>query len=813
MRTLTQPLNMSPGGIPPVIHVSQYDSDFTIVFTLFSTVGDFTIESGTTAMVRGTKSSGTGYSADATINISAKTVTVTGNAQMTATAGQNVFEITLLKGNKEISSKNFILLCERAALDADTITDESVLKELNAIIEGAETATQAAEEAEDAADRAEAAAQSLVIDSTLTQSGQPADAKATGDLVSASFVAENDWIYGLGDYYRLNSDGLVVIDGKTSTGGKHLYSTRNIPNIVDEFKYINNRIDKHWAKNNHILSDIAGGVSSVEILDLELVENEFWGNGGVRPYSTSSGFEKYYRVKDLIDVVPGEIICLIDLGHAQDGNPNMIICGGYDADGNNAPGAIRLSSDCVVDYELNNGRLHYFEFRIPDECYKLGLHFKCFINGSTRQYEPFDFTPRLIRKKNDEYGLMLNTAYIVSGTVNYEPELHRITFNNTYFGPLQKDEQYAYGYYISAITKPFVVDWSDSLATNLNYAKHILFNSETRQLVWYDRAGNDPDGLTEKIAKERDKWFLVCVCYKNYVDIPTGFTDTTITINGVNINHIKNQHPIVESMYLKGLAKKRFGKTPTIICAGQSNAVGVTPRSALPNYVMFPIQNAGICKVGASTFSPITYESYTSANGKWGFDLIAYHFISADGNTFNVIKHAMGATSIDPSGDTDYHWTPNYEELDSMEHSLLYTLESLTRLCVDNNEIDVKAIIWHQGEGDDGARFPTAAKNYYKNFLSVVAYMRGFVGNPNLPFVCGTVPQASGQYDVSVDAAIRRVANDDPNVYLVDLKDATLLDNYHLSAAWCEYFGKKTHDCLIDAKVFSGTKLNPSKPT
>jgi len=169
MRTLTQPLNMSPGGIPPVIHVSQYDSDFTIVFTLFSTVGDFTIEAGTTAMVRGTKSSGTGYSADAAIDISAKTVTVTGNQQMTAAAGQNVFEITLLKSGKEISSKNFILLCERAALDADTITDESVLKELNAIIEGAETATQAAEEAEDAADRAEAAAQTLVIDSTPTQ--------------------------------------------------------------------------------------------------------------------------------------------------------------------------------------------------------------------------------------------------------------------------------------------------------------------------------------------------------------------------------------------------------------------------------------------------------------------------------------------------------------------------------------------------------------------------------------------------------------------------------------------------------------------
>lgn len=180
MRTITQTLNMTPGGVPPVIHVSQYDSDFTITFTLFSLFGGFTIESGTTAQIRGTKTSGTGYSADAAINISAKTVTVTGNAQMTAAAGQNIFEIVLKKNNKEISSKNFILHVERAALDADTITDESVLRELDAIIEGAETATQAAEDANDAADRAETAAQSFVTDKTLTQPEKPADAKTVG---------------------------------------------------------------------------------------------------------------------------------------------------------------------------------------------------------------------------------------------------------------------------------------------------------------------------------------------------------------------------------------------------------------------------------------------------------------------------------------------------------------------------------------------------------------------------------------------------------------------------------------------------------
>jgi len=184
MLTITKKLDMSPHGVPQVIRVSQYDSDFTLEFKLFASGGNFAISTGTTAEIRGTKQSGTGYSASATLDTSTKVVTVAGAAQMTAVAGMNIFEIVLKKNNKEISSANFCLLVERAALDADTITDESVLKELNAIIESADTATQAAEEAEDAADRAEAAAQTLVIDPTLTQSGQAADAKATGDALA-----------------------------------------------------------------------------------------------------------------------------------------------------------------------------------------------------------------------------------------------------------------------------------------------------------------------------------------------------------------------------------------------------------------------------------------------------------------------------------------------------------------------------------------------------------------------------------------------------------------------------------------------------
>lgn len=157
--TITRDLNVVSVGVPPVIHLSQYDSDFTLVFNLYASTGAFTMPTGTTAEIRGTKRDGNGY--DAAASVSGSTVTVTGDEQMTAIAGQNMFEIATYYNNKRLNTINFILDVERAALDADTITSESVLRELDAIIQGAATATQAAEDAEDAADRAEEAADDL----------------------------------------------------------------------------------------------------------------------------------------------------------------------------------------------------------------------------------------------------------------------------------------------------------------------------------------------------------------------------------------------------------------------------------------------------------------------------------------------------------------------------------------------------------------------------------------------------------------------------------------------------------------------------
>lgn len=164
--TLYAKLDMTPGAVPTVVHRSQYDSDFTLVFSLYTRTGDFVIASGTTARMRGTKTTGTGYSVPVTLDVSAKTVTVTGDQQMTAAAGSNIFEIVLYQGDLEICSSNFILQVERAAMDADTITDETVVPEL----EHLEEYTQQA--AEQAARSASVYAESWAVGGTGTREGE-----------------------------------------------------------------------------------------------------------------------------------------------------------------------------------------------------------------------------------------------------------------------------------------------------------------------------------------------------------------------------------------------------------------------------------------------------------------------------------------------------------------------------------------------------------------------------------------------------------------------------------------------------------------
>lgn len=147
MITYEYELDVTPGGAPVCVNLSQYDQDYLLKFYLYSRQGDLDIKQGTTAEICGTKKDGKGYSVDASID--ENVVTVSGDNQMTAIAGRQFFELKLKLNGKELNTANFVICVERAALDKDTVKSESVIKELDNAAELADEIIKNAKETED----------------------------------------------------------------------------------------------------------------------------------------------------------------------------------------------------------------------------------------------------------------------------------------------------------------------------------------------------------------------------------------------------------------------------------------------------------------------------------------------------------------------------------------------------------------------------------------------------------------------------------------------------------------------------------------
>ena len=112
MHTRTIPIDIVPGGEPPVINVSQYDKDSrTFEFTLFSSDGEFEIPPGATASISGLKPDGNGFDYAATLEDNTVTVEIT--EQMTAVAGRVPCKIEIEKNNTKILTEKFILKVDR----------------------------------------------------------------------------------------------------------------------------------------------------------------------------------------------------------------------------------------------------------------------------------------------------------------------------------------------------------------------------------------------------------------------------------------------------------------------------------------------------------------------------------------------------------------------------------------------------------------------------------------------------------------------------------------------------------------------------
>lgn len=278
-------------------------------------------------------------------------------------------------------------------------------------------------------------------------------------------------------------------------------------------------------------------------------------------------------------------------------------------------------------------------------------------------------------------------------------------------------------------------------------------------------------------------------------------------------------------------------KKAVFLYAGQSNADGREYVQNLPDYM----------KVGSSPYSPYTHLRWTSICGnptastfgtrtmatgeRYAFcDVTNYWIDRAVSDDFYAIKCAYGGTAIAPEVTAeklpiwyaDATWMQTHyaydgsditQEANANKNSLTKNLTEGFASLVDGtlNAIeggyDVKAIMWHQGESDRNA-----ADSYYTNFKTLIAYMRnaiyqktGDVADLTMPFIFGTVCRRSTQYNATVEQAQRQVAQEDDNVYLIDMQNATLReDNLHFDKQATEYLGKKMYNQLVTLGLVSG---------
>lgn len=185
--TIFKRLNVSPASFATVIHIKQYTSDFILKFQLYSTDGDLNIEAGATTKIRGTKRDGNGF--ELTGTRIGRTCTFSGTKaqmqQITAVAGTNVFEVVVETETRELITATFHVEVQRAAMDAGTVTSESIIEEFTDFQSKITAAQAAATAAQAQADRAEAAAASVDfgLDSVPTQGST--NAVSSGGVKSA----------------------------------------------------------------------------------------------------------------------------------------------------------------------------------------------------------------------------------------------------------------------------------------------------------------------------------------------------------------------------------------------------------------------------------------------------------------------------------------------------------------------------------------------------------------------------------------------------------------------------------------------------
>ena len=136
----TKTVNMTPDYIPPRLHISQYDIGRELQFELTDGSVAYTIPSGATVKLEGTKPSGFGFTESCTVT--GNTAAVSTTAGMTDEWGTVPCELVVEKSGLRLGSTNLLLVIEKSAHPEGTTdgSQETVIPTLTLLVERVEAA-------------------------------------------------------------------------------------------------------------------------------------------------------------------------------------------------------------------------------------------------------------------------------------------------------------------------------------------------------------------------------------------------------------------------------------------------------------------------------------------------------------------------------------------------------------------------------------------------------------------------------------------------------------------------------------------------
>ena len=222
-------INMTPDTIPPYMKLSQYDVGRVINFAMKDGSSDYTVPSGATVTLEGTKPSGLGFTIECTVVGSVAAAVTT--AGMTDEHGTVVAELVVRQGTTRIGSSNVRFDIERSPhpegttdgsaeviipaltqiltqIEADLDEAEADIETMTSLKTAAETAAANAAAAQTAAQTAQTASEAA---QTAAQTAQTASETAQTAAESAQTGAE-----AARDRATEIVSGCITIDADTS---------------------------------------------------------------------------------------------------------------------------------------------------------------------------------------------------------------------------------------------------------------------------------------------------------------------------------------------------------------------------------------------------------------------------------------------------------------------------------------------------------------------------------------------------------------------------------------------------------------------